>query len=320
MSHRIPSLATVAIVSVLAGLAAVPLSAQTEPPYTVVESGESFGRLQDAINAIGNGSGTIRIAAGRHGDCGVQQGGDIRYVAAVPGQSSLEGVVCEGKGALVLRGRSARVDGMVFAGHAAADANGAGIRLEDGNLAVTQSWFHDSQQGIVSANDTPGGVITVDKSTFTRLGNCDGSGCAHSIYGGRFGSLSVTRCRFEQGTGGHYVKSRTKRVTIESNSFDDTGGRSTNYMIDLPEGAVGRIAGNWFVQGRNKENHSAFITIGAEELRNATDGLTIEGNDARFAPGLSRTSAFVADFSGARITIEGNTLSEGLTRYERRQR
>ena len=47
-------------------------------------------------------------------------------------------------------------------------------------------------------------------------------------------------------------------------------------MIDLPAGAQGIIANNWFVQGRDKENYSAFIALGAEENLHPSDarGLT----------------------------------------------
>jgi len=218
----------------------------------------------------------------------------------------------------VLRGRSARIEGLVFANISVPDRNGAGIRLEKGNLAVSQSWFRDSEQGILSANDSRSSVV-IDKSTFTRLGTCEGGGgCAHSVYLGEYGSLTITRSRFEGGRGGHYVKSRAARVAIEDCSFDDSGGRATNYMIDLPGGATGRIDGNWFVQGRDKENYSAFIAVAAEGKRNPSDGLDVENNNARFAPGVSRNSTFVADWSGDRVVIARNTLGPGLKGYERR--
>ncbi len=108
------------------------------------------------------------------------------------------------------------------------------------------------------------------------------------------------------------------RVSILNSSFDDSGGRETNYMIDLPDGATGRIAGNWFVQGKNKENYSAFIAVAAEGKVNPSAGLAIEANDARFAPGVSRESTFVADWSGDRLAIGANTLAEGLKRSDRR--
>ncbi|MDG2001697.1 MAG: right-handed parallel beta-helix repeat-containing protein [Novosphingobium sp.] len=292
--------------------------AQQAAAYTVVETGKGYERLQDAVNAIGGGSGTIRFMSARFIDCAVQQAGDIAYVAAVPGQAVLDGVACEGKAALVLRGRNARIEGLVFANIRVSDKNGSGIRLEHGNLSVSQSWFRDSEQGILSGNDRSS-TITIDKSTFTRLGTCEGSGgCAHSIYIGDYGALTVTRSRFEAGSGGHYVKSRSAKVTILDSSFDDSAGKGTNYMIDLPAGARGRIGGNWFVQGHDKENYSAFIAVGAETIRNSSEGLTIFGNDARFATGVDRQSTFIADWTGETLTIGDNVLAEGLERFESR--
>ena len=286
------------------------------PPYTVVESGRSYERLQDAVNAIGNGKGTIRFASMRFADCAVQKGGDITYQAAVAGQSILDGRPCEDKAALVLGGRNARIEGMVFANMRVDDKNGAGIRLERGNLEVVQSWFRDSEQGILANND-PSGSIVIDKSTFTRLGTCEGSGCAHSIYIGDYGSLTVTRSRFEKGTGGHYVKHRGARVSITDSSFDDTGGTETNYMIDLPNGSTGRIAGNTFVQGMSKDNKSGFIVVGANDSRHTSDGLIIEDNDARLAPQADWSSNFVADFTGQKLVMRNNRLGEGLKPYAR---
>jgi hypothetical protein len=302
-------------------LAAIPVAsplAQQATPYTVVESGRSYARLQDAVDAIGQGSGTIRFASFSFADCAVQTGGDILYQAAQPGQAVFDGVTCEGKAALVLRGRRARVEGLVFANMAVPDGNGAGIRLEQGDLAVTQAWFRDSQEGILTGND-PGAAIVIDKSTFTRLGTCEGAGgCAHAIYVGDYGSLTVTRSRFEAGRGGHYLKSRSPRIVVQDCSFDDSAGRTTNYMIDLPAGATGRIAGNWFVQGRDKENYSAFIAVAAEGGGHSSEGLVVESNHARFAPGVSRESTFVANWSADRLAIGMNALGEGLKRTDKR--
>jgi hypothetical protein len=307
------------VVALALALLARPLLARdaASAPYTVVESGHGYARLQEAVDAIGDGRGTIRFAPMRFADCAVQTKGDVRYVAATPGQAVLDGVSCEGKAALVLRGRSAAVDGMVFANIRVDDKNGAGIRLEHGNLAVTQSWFRDSEQGILTGDD-PQGTVLVDKSTFTRVGSCEGSGCAHSIYVGNYGALTITGSRFEQGTGGHYAKTRAAKVAILDCSFDDSHGRATNYMIDLSDGATGRIADNWFVQGRDKENYSAFIAVAAEHRNHSSGGLVIEGNDARFAPGVVRRSAFVADWSGDAVKLGQNAIGAGLTRYEKR--
>ena len=287
-------------------------------PYMIAETGQSFNRLQDAIFAIGTGTGTIRIAPGSYRDCGVQVAGNVTFAAQIPGKSVLDGRLCEGKAGLVLRGKSTRVEGLVFANMHVDDGNGAGIRLEKGNLAVSQSWFRNSEEGILAAND-PKGTISIDQSTFSHLGRCDrGLACAHSIYINFYDKVTVTRTRFEAGDGGHYLKVRAAKVAVLDNSFDDSAGRTTNYMIDLPAGATGRIAGNWFVQGRNKENTTTFIAVAAESHDHTANGLTIEGNTARFVPGLSRSSAFVSDWSGDRIVIGENQLAEGVVRYARR--
>lgn len=281
-------------------------------PFTVVETGQGYARLQQAVDAIGGGGGTVEIAPGRYRDCAVQEDGAVRYVAATPGTAVFSGGICQGKAALVLNGRSARVEGLIFERMAVPDGNGAGIRLQTGDLAIDNSVFRNSQQGVLTAG-FPGGSISVSRSTFSGLGRCDqGLDCAHSLYVGAYGSLTVTRCRFEAGTGGHYLKSRARHVRIVDNSFDDSAGHETNYMIDLPNGATGEISRNEMVQGRSKDNYSAFIALAAEGAEQSSAGLSITGNGAHFVPGVDRRSALLADWTHDRVAIGGNDLSPGI--------
>ena len=306
-----------ALVAIAFPTAAV-LAQQDAARFTVVETGQTFDRLQLAVDAIGDSRGTIAIAPGRYADCAVQSAGHVSYMSAEPGAAVFDGRTCEGKAALVLRGRGAEVSGLVFQNMRVPDFNGAGIRLEQGDLTVAESWFRDSEQGILTGDDGRGRIV-IDRSTFTRLGTCEGpGGCAHSIYIGDYAHLRVTRSRFEEGRGGHYVKSRAARADIASSSFDDSRGQRTNYMIDLPGGAIGQISNNWFVQGQNKENYSAFIAIAAEGRVNPSAGLVIVGNDARLATGVDRSTTFVADWSGETIALGDNVLGPGLQAYERR--
>ena len=223
-------------------------------PFAVVETGQHYATLQEAVSSIRLGTGTILIAPGTYRDCAVQQGGRITFRAATPGSVIFQGGACEGKATLVLRGTASVVDGLVFRDIHVGDGNGAGVRTEMGDLTVMNSMFLDSQEGILGGQPT-GQRITIDRSTFSGLGQCDQTpDCAHSIYLANKGRVTITNSRFERGRGGHYVKLRVPNVVITDNSFDDTGGRKTNYMIDLPEGATGLIARNTFVQGRAKEN------------------------------------------------------------------
>mgnify|MGYP001799672111 CR=1 FL=1 len=311
-----PALLAAAALCALPGMSAY--AQGRAQPFTVVETGKTYLKLQDAVNAIGDRRGTIRVANGTHRQCAVQSQGVITYIAAEAGKAVLAGAACEGKAGLVLRGIGAEVRGLTFAGYQVPDGNGAGIRLERGQLNVAYARFLDSQQGILTAND-PTSQIYIIRSTFSGLGTCENSaGCAHSIYIGDYGKLTVLESRFERGRGGHYVKARSGNVVIEDNSFDDAAGVQTNYMIDLPAGAVGSIANNWFVQGESKENYSAFIAVGAEESIHNSDGLRVVNNEARFVPGVRRNSAFVADWTGASVQMANNRLAAGLTRYERR--
>lgn len=310
-----PSL--VAALLIAAVVASAPAPAQTGgAPYSI--DGRGFSRLQDAVDAIGDGQGTITIASGYHRDCAVQTAGRIAFVAAEPGQAIFDGVTCEGKAALVLRGAGAKVDGIVFQSMRVPDGNGAGIRLEKSDLDIVNAMFRNSEEGLLSADD-PEATLTIDRSTFSRLGRCDrGLSCAHSVYTGIYGRVIVTRTRFEKGSGGHYFKSRGIAIDIRDNSFDDTQGTGTNYMIDLPSGSVGQIAGNMFVQGRDKENYSALIAVAAEERKNPSRGLVIQGNRASLPAGMDRKSVFVADWSGEALAIGANELGAGLTRFEKR--
>jgi hypothetical protein len=299
-------------------VAAVPALAQGGAPFTVQETGRGYGSLQQAVDAIGGGSGTIIIAPGRYRQCAAQHDGDIAFVAAEPGTAVLDGVACEGKAALVLDGRRARVEGLVFQNLRVPDANGAGIRLESGNLVVRESMFRDSESGILSAAD-PGSSILVERSTFSGLGRCDrGLSCAHSIYIGDYGALAVRRCRFERGRGGHYVKSRAPRIEVSDSSFDDSAGHTTNYMVDLPAGATGTIARNVFVQGADKENYSGLIVVGAEGVKHSAAGLAVEGNDASLAPAMEHGTTFLVDYTGDRLRLGANRLGPRIARFETR--
>lgn len=286
-------------------------------PFRISETGQSYARLSDAFAVIGKGEGTVIVAPGLYKDCAVFGGEKITLRAETPSTAIFDGGACGGKATLVFNGMNAVVDGIVFQNIAVRDGNGAGIRLEWGNLVVTRSTFRNSQQGILTG-PYQAGTITIERSTFSRLGGCPPEGCAHSIYVGAYGKLTVSRCRFEKGTGGHYVKSRAAVNEIIDSSFDDTGGRDTNYMIDLPAGSVGLIARNEFVQGKGKENHSALISIAAEARDNPSMGLRIERNTASLAPGAPLNPVFVANWSRERLAIGTNKLGRGIRPYETR--
>jgi hypothetical protein len=294
-----------------AAILAVPALAQSDAKPFTADNGRSFYRLDDAVRALGGGGGTITVAPGVYKDCFSFEGGAITIRAI------FDGGACEGKATFVLRGLSADIDGLVFQNVRVNDRNGAGIRLEKGDLHVSRTTFRMSEQGILTAND-PSGSIVIERSTFSQLGGCPDGMCSHSLYIGQYGSLKVDRVRFERGTGGHYVKTRAARVEVTNSSFDDVGGTATNYMIDLSAGAQGTISGNTFVQGKNKENHSAMITVAPESRDNPSAGLVVANNDASLAPGVPWSTVLVADWSREPLKIGPNKLGAGIKPFETR--
>lgn len=291
--------------------------AQQPAPFTIAESGQSFARLADAVRVIGDGDGTIRIAPGRYTECAVQEGGRVAFVGAGSGSVTFDGAICEGKATLVLRGRAAHVRGITFIHTVVPDGNGAGIRLEKGDLKVEYSRFLDGQCGILTASD-PAGTITIDHASFSGLGkHPDGSG-AHALYVGKYGRLVVTNTRFERGTGGHYLKSRAASIQVVGNSFDDSHGSATNYLIDLSEGARGEIANNVFVNGTGKENHSAMIAVAPEARNNPSAGLVIRNNRASVVPDFRWSTVFVGDWSHEGLVLRDNKVAAGIKLVEQR--
>jgi hypothetical protein len=309
---RLPILA-----AVLTLTAAAPAMAQSAAPFFVSESGKGFNRLSEAVDAIGDGEGTILIAPGTYADCAIQTAGQVAFVARKAGTVTFDGGVCEGKATLVLRGRGAHVQGIRFTHQVVPDGNGAGIRLEQANLTVVGATFIDAQCGILSGDEASTNTVTVDRSTFAGLGKDPRGHGAHAMYIGRVRSLKVTNSRFERGAGGHYIKSRAPNIEVLDSSFDDSRGTMTNYMIDLPNGAVGRIAGNAFVNGLGKENRTTFISVAPEGRENTSSGLIIENNKAWLVPNYPWQTAFVANWTSDPVIERNNTLAPGITRTKR---
>jgi hypothetical protein len=303
---------------VLAFFCSVSVSAQIATPFKNAQTGRGYKSLQAAVDSIGAGQGTIVIAPGTYRQCAVQKSGVIAFRAAIPGQSILDGKICDKKAALVLRGQDARIDGMVFQNMRTPDFNGAGIRLEKGNLTVTRAVFRNSEQGITTLDDKAGN-IRIDQSSFSGLGHCGkGLPCTHSIDIGGYKTLNITKSRFERGNGGDYVKSRALAVTINDNAFDDSRGRDTAYMINLSVGAVGRIARNIFVHSRYGDTNRVFIAVAPDGRTQSSEGLSINANEANLAQGDDKMAVFLADWSGDGVALGGNRLGRGIKPFEKR--
>lgn len=269
----------------------------------MLQSGGAFAKLAQAVKAARD-TDTITILPGVYGDCAVVSRGALTIRAMVPGSVTLSKTICEGKAALVLRGEEASVEGLHFTGYTASDGNGAGIRLERGDLYVRSSVFDRSDTGVISGNGQDG-QATIERSIFRQLGRCRPDNCSHSVYMGRFAALTVRDSLFEEGRGGHYIKARVKQVDIRDNLIDDTKGTRTNYLIDLPEGATGEIRGNALIKGTQGENKCCAIVVSAE-FRDNDASVLIDGN--QFANLADRPVILLGDYKGQARLGRNETL------------
>lgn len=294
-------------------------------PFLVVETRKGFASLQQAVDAIGEGRGTIRISPGTYHQCAVQRGGDISFVAAEAGRAIFEARLCEGKAALILRGRSARIDGAVFQ-HMRADeshldaAPASAIALQAGTLSIVNSLFRNSDSALITA-DLPQATIHIREASFTRLGLCTpAAGCTSAVEIGQAAHLRVFSSAYGGSAGGSLLSSRAAAVDLDGNHFEeDRDAPPRAAMLSLPSGAVGRIRDTEFLlhHGARDAILTPAIAVAQRDQRNPSRGLVIDKNSASFAEGLHGSALFVANSSGEAVAVGDNHLGPGITAYQR---
>src|SRR6476660_6275833 len=124
-----------------------------------VGSGEQYAALGAAVSASHDGD-TVYVQAGTYFNdfatiktkISIIGVGGLAHFVATQGPSN-------GKAILVTT-TDVSIDHLEFSGAAVGAGNGGGIRYEGGKLTVTNSYFHDNQDGILGAA-VSGGVITI---------------------------------------------------------------------------------------------------------------------------------------------------------------
>jgi len=135
-------------------------------------------------------------------------------------------------------------------------ANGAGIRMQGGNLTILNCYFHDNQDGILGGAG-PGNVV-IKYSEFAHNGVSDkslseGYGFTHNLYIGNCASLLFAFNYTHDANIGHLLKSRAAVNYILYNRITGENG-TDSYEIDLPNGGTSYVIGNLIQQGPNTGN------------------------------------------------------------------
>jgi Ca2+-binding RTX toxin-like protein len=193
------------------------------------------------------------------------------------------------------------IDHLEFSGAAVAAGNGGGIRYEGGKLTVTNSYFHDNQNGILGGA-VAGGVITIDHSEFDHNGAGDGQ--SHNIYIGKIATFQMTNSFSHDAVVGHEVKSRAQTTILSNNRLFDENG-SASYSIDLPNGGNDTIQNNVIQQGHFSKN-PAIIAYAMENAPYAGSKLIVSGNTIINEVTGSPSIYAVANASTISAQITGN--------------
>ncbi|MFO1052485.1 MAG: PKD domain-containing protein [Planctomycetota bacterium] len=206
--------------------------------------------------AVAQDGAVIRIDAGTYrGDVAtiarndlriVGSGGDVRLLA--DGQSA------QGKAIWVVQGSDTTIEGISFEGCQVNDGNGAGIRLEGGDLTVRRCRFLRNQMGFLC------GDLTQTDLYFEgcEFGWSSSTGAlAHGIYVNRAHALEMRNCFVHDASRGHCIKSRAEQTRILWCRVGDFAGGSSSYTIDIPDGGLAFLIGNVIHKGRNSQNEIA---------------------------------------------------------------
>jgi hypothetical protein len=276
----------------------------------VLEVGPNrFYKTPSAAAQVAKDGDSVNIAPGEYVDCAVWRANNLLIEGAGP-STVIANKTCLGKGIFVISGANTTVRNLTLARARVSARNGAGIRLDAGNLVVERVRFIENENGILGG--VPGTTITIRNSQFDRNGYCGADlQCAHAIYAGPVEVLKVENSRFIGTRIGHSVKSRARRTEVFGCTILDGAEGTSSYLIDAPNGGTLIVRNNNLQKGSRSDNPKAAITIGEEGITQQPTEISITNNTFR-NDGTSET-IFVRNTTATPAKLERNKLS-GLVR------
>ncbi|KDM93261.1 right-handed parallel beta-helix repeat-containing protein [Photobacterium galatheae] len=244
--------------------------ADTAPDKTIEVDGTTYTDLAKAEAAIQAGS-TVVIGNGTYTRGLKIQPDNVTVTGS--GKTHFRGAQLMGKATFIVDGDGVRIENIECSQVAVPDQNGACVRQQGRDLVLSQVYFHDSEQGILSAPGT--GSLTIEHSRFERLGK---AGRAHAVYSNN-DSLSIRYSRFYSSKDqGHEIKSRAQHTLIEYSEIASLNGNDSR-LVDTPNGGELVIRNSVLEQGPNSVNRQ-LIGFGLEATYDATkkNRVTLDNN------------------------------------------
>ena len=264
-------------------------------------------KAPSAAAAVAKNDDHIEIEPGEYFDCAVWNADNLVIEGTGPGVIITD-KTCMGKGLFVIEGNNTTVRNLTLTRARVPDSNGAGIRLDKGNLTVDKVKFIDNQNGIMGG--VPGTTVTIRNSEFDKNGTCEGA-CAHGIYIENVDLLHVENSRFSNTRQGHSIKSRALRTEVIGSTITDGPEGTSSYLIEAPNGGTLIVRGNTLEKGPRSENHNAAIVIGADGVTHSTPEITVADNE--FPNDGNYETALLWNLTATPATLRGNKLSGSVS-------
>lgn len=238
-------------------------------PGEVRVDGKIMPNLAAAVRAMEDGS-ELLLSKGIYNEAVVISHSNIRIIAEKG--AVLYGKAISGKGALVLTGDNVLVRGLECHSIEVPDGNGVCIRFEGRGIILDDVYFHHSQGGFLGSPN--GGLISIFNSRFEYLGN---NGFYHGIYTLEHTELFIKNSIFlNTFNGGHEVKSRSIKTTIENSIIANTLTRDSR-LVDVPNGGELIIKDSVLVESPYSDNYD-LLSFGVEGRIYSNDSITVERN------------------------------------------
>ena len=257
--------------------------------------------------AVAKSGDHIRIEPGQYFDCAVWRADDLVIEGTGPGVVITD-KPCMGKALFVITGSNTTIRNLTLTRVRVPGMNGAGIRLEKGDLTVDGVKFIDNQNGILGG--VPGTTVLVRNSEFNKNGLCAQS-CSHGIYVGEIKLLRVESSRFLDTRQGHSIKSRALRTEVIGCEIADGPDGTSSYLIDVPNGGSLVVRDNSLEKGPKSENHATAIAIGEEGPTHPTPEIAISNN--KFTNDGDYKTTLVWKVTATPAVLHGNHLSGSVT-------
>lgn len=240
-----------------------------------VGSGATY-KVPSEVAALAQDGDTISIFAETYiGDVAYWKANNL-VISGTGGLAKLKanGKSYGGKAIWVIGGNNTTIQAVEFSECTVVDKNGAGIRLEGKNLSLSSCYFHNNDNGIL-AGAIADCKIKIEYCEFAYNGF--GDGYSHNLYIGNIDTLHFLGNYSHHAKIGHELKSRAKVNHILYNRISNEATGTASRNIDLPNGGMSIILGNFIEQGPKTEN-SNIIGYGLEGLTNANSELYVINN------------------------------------------